>query len=79
MTIYQVAWNEKTKVALIQLAGDEPPTGYVVAGTFENDLLVVEPGVTYKEGDPVHYHVHDVLKRKLGIEDLPGIKIKLSP
>lgn len=78
MTIYQVAWNEKTKVALVQLAGEDPPTNYIVAGTFENDLLVAEPNGSYKEGDPLYYHVHDVLKRKLNLDDVPGVKIKLA-
>lgn len=78
MAIYQVDWNEKTKTALIELAGEDPPTGYVVAGTFESDQPVTDLNGPFKEGHPLHYHVHDVLKRKLGIEDLPGVKIKLG-
>lgn len=78
MTIYQVDWNEETNTVLIQMAGSDPKKGFVVAGTFEYDDEDIPLKGPYNEDHNIFLPVHNVLKRKLGVEDVPGIKIKLG-
>lgn len=78
MAIFQVAWNETTGTALVQWAGEDNPTGYVIAGTFEYDPEDQSLEGPFKEDHPLFYQVHKVLDNKLNLDELQKVKIKIQ-